>query len=222
MNKQIETPPYRLNLDWYRVKYRLASTLTNRAFTTEERVARKLGYTRARKEIDGLLQACWSTLEPLPLEKLLGRNREVREFVADKALPSALDLKALIELGVSEEPGEDEGLSLKAVNRRLRQGKIVSPLTIVEAIVAEEEDPSASLMLDLACFFNQMQDEARAKRYATKALEKLPAADRERLRARAAADPMLKTIPGIGEEKRRCPWPKRGAGEADKPSRPWF
>ena len=224
MTRQIETPPYRRNPDWYRVKYRLAATLTNRAFITSEPMPRKLGYTRAQKEIDELLWACWSTLEPLPLEGLRRGSREVREFVARSAVPAALDLKALIELGLNGEPGEDQNLTLKTVARRLKKGETVTPLTIVNAVVAEKEDPSAFLMLDLACFFNQIGDKKKARDYAAKAIEKLPAADRGRLRARAASDPMLMTIPGLArvEEKRRCQWPKRASGEAERPPRPWF
>lgn len=223
MSAQIKTPPHRRNPDWYKVQYRLASTLANRAFTQETPAARKDGFASAKREIDELLRACWSMLEPLPLERLFGKHRETRKFIADSVVPAGLDLKALIELGLNDfAAGEDEDFGLKTVVRRLRKGRSVSPLTIVEAIVAAKENPGPALLLDLACFFQLSKDEARAREYAAQAFEKVPAAERERLRARAADDPMLKTVPGVvvPPGKRRCQWPKREE-KAEKPPRSW-
>ena len=211
----MQTLSYRRNQDWYRVKYRLASTRTNQAYRQTNRAERERTYLLARKEIDALLRECWSMLEPLPLEPLLGRNKKVRSFISTTVLFSALDLKALIELELAGSAGEGRVLSLKGLKWSLRKGKEVSPLTIVKTILKEKDDPSVFLLLDLACFFHLAKDDAKAKEFADKAFAKVPADQRKQLRARAAKDPMLEGIPGIASG---------GKGEKQKaePPRPWF
>jgi hypothetical protein len=228
MSAQVETPPYRRNPDWYRAQYRLASTLSNQAFTKKDPSMRQAGFTDARLEVDKLLRACWSMLEPLPLERLMAKRRKTRKFIANTVVPAGLNLKAFLDLELGGgTAGKDEEFDLRTVIRRLRRGKSVSPLTIVEAVVAKKKESGQklgpSLLLDLACFFYLSKDEARAQECVKKAFEMVPAAERDRLRARAAADPTLKTIPGIVvTEKRRCHWSKRESDGDDKPPRPWF
>lgn len=218
----VKTPPPGKNPDWYRLKYRLASTLTNGAYVN------KSGYADAEKEIDELLAACWPWLKPSPLDLLLKRDEDVREFVTKTVQYAALDLKALIALGLDEgRAGVNEGLGLPEVRRRLRRKEPITPLTIVEAVLQSKNDPTALLLLDIACFFQLSGDARRAKQLADEAFAKYPPSKEKQLRARAAEDPMLKTIPGIvsakqPEEKRRCQWPKRDAGEPEKPVRTWF
>ena len=227
MSNQVQTPPYRRISDWYRITIpaRL-DALQPRLHATDPTV-RKTGYGRAKVEIDELLRSCWSMLEPLPLEIFRRKDREVREFISKTVLVAALDLKALIEVGLDDFAGLDEGLSLTEVNRRLRKGKHVTPLTIVEAILRERENPSALLLLDLACFFHLSKNDARAGELAEKAYAAAPDDKRDLLRARAAEDPMLKGIPAISSAKpsgakHRCQWPKREPEESQAPPRSWF
>jgi len=224
MSNQVQTPPHRRNMDWYRVKYRFAVALSNRAFTQTDPVACKADYARAKNEVDELLQACWSTLDPLPLERLFGKDSELRDFVARIVRYAAVNLKASIEAGLDGFAGLDENRSFAEVNRRLRKGKTVPPLTIVQAVLKDKEDPGPYLLLDVACFFVVAGNTARAREYVDKALAVVPEDQRESLRSRAAKDPFLEKIPGIAnaEEKRRCHWPKRDAAASEKPPRQWF
>lgn len=225
----LKTLAPRKNTDWYRIKFRLASTLANDAVENPAVAATR--FDEAGKEIDGLLKVCWTMFELLPLERMARRNRECMRFVRDVVVPAALVLKAIIDLGQrSFDPGSDEKLALSTVRKRLRRGKAMSPLTLMKAVIADREDPSALLLLDFACFYalsNRPGDRAVAERYKDEAFAKTPADKREWLRARAAKDPMLKRIPGIATppqraEQRRCHWTKRPPEEPQKPPRPWF
>jgi hypothetical protein len=152
-------------------------------------------------------------------------------FVREVVVPAALVLKAIIDLGQrSFDPGSDENLALSTVRKRLRRGKTMPPLTLMNAVIADKEDPSVSLLLDFACFYalsSRPGDRAVAERYKDEAFAKTSAEKREWLQARAAKDPMLKRIPGIATpekqgEQRRCHWIKRPPEEPQKPPRPWF
>ncbi len=213
--KQVQTLPYRRNSDWYRVKYRLASTRANQAYRQRNQLRRRETYLLARRDIDELLRKCWAMLEPLPLEPLFGRNKELRAFLSGTVLFAAYDLKALIELELAGSAGEAEVLRLKSLKRSLRRKKLVSPLTIAETILREKDDPSVFLLLDLACFFHLADNDVRAKELVDRALAKTPADEREPLRSRIAKDPMLAGIPGVASGGR--PGSKKAP-----PPRPWF
>lgn len=224
MNAEVVTPPYRDNPDWYRVKYRLASTLTNDAYV------HKTGYEPAAKEIDELLQACWrQTLASGTTWRRRRKDEEMQKFLTDGVEPAALDLKALIELGRQKyKAGEALGWDLATVRKQLRDKNPVPPLTIVEALLKARK-PGRSLLFDLACFFQLSGDSKRARQYADEAFATVPAADLGRVRARVAADPMLSVIPGVivpakkPAKSRSCRWPWQEA-KAEEPAaaRPWI
>ena len=210
----MKTLPPNRNVDWYRVKYRLASTLTNEAFV------RKGDYAEAKQQIDELLTACWPILKPSPLELWLGRNQEVREFVTKTVQYAALNLKALIEMERDgERAGEKEVIGLRAVRRRLQKGLYVSPLTIVEEVLWNKRDKTDLLLLDIACFFQLSGDRERARHYACEALAMMPESEQEQLRAEAARDPMLKEIPELRTPGRR-PAASGRNGSPGNPRRP--
>ncbi|HEY6730214.1 MAG TPA: hypothetical protein VI039_04230 [Solirubrobacterales bacterium] len=225
MNAEVVTPPHRDNPDWYRVKYRLASTLTNDAHV------HKTSYEPAAKEIDELLQACWQQMLDLettwPWQR---KDKELRKFIVEGVEPAALDLKALIELGLQKsKPGEALGWDLATVRKQLREGKPVPPLTIIEALLKAKK-PGRSLLFDLACFFQLSGDSKRARQYADEAFATVPTAELARVRAQVAADPMLKVIPGViaptdqPAKGRSCrwPWQEAKAKEPAAPARPWI
>ena len=217
-SKAIKTPAPGKIPDWYRIKYRLASTLANKAFEENG------DYARAEAELDGLLEKCWPMLKPSPLDLLLKKDHDVREFVAGTVQYAALNVKALIELERDgRRMGENEAIGLRVVRRRLRKGVYVSPLTIVEEVLKNKKDKSHRLLIDIACFFNLGGDTRRANYYAKEALERAPESKREAVRAGAAADPMLKGIRALEpEEKQRCQWPKREPEKPTTPPRSWF
>lgn len=221
MTVKLVTPPHRENLDWYRVKYRLASTLVNDAYV------RKSSFKPAAKEVDGLLGQTWEMLAPDRSLKRWKRAR-LRQFLRETVEPAAFSLKASADLGVNGlKPGAAEGLDLDTVRKRLQAGDFVPPQTIVDAILESEKEPRAPLLFDLACFFHLAGDDEKALRYAEAAFRDLPEAARARTRARAAADPMLGAIPGlsteVGGKARRCrliPWSKPEK-EPERAARPW-
>jgi len=220
MSPQVVTPPHRTNPDWYRVKYRLASTLTNDAYVNGK------SYDPAAKAIDELLQACW---QQMPVR---GRRRdadpELQSFAMDLVEPAALDLKALIELGRHDyQAGAAKGWDLPTVRKLLQEEKPVPPLTIVEAILCAKQ-LGRSLLFDLACFFQLAGDSGRARRYSNEAFATVPAADLARMRARVAADPMLSVIPGVAApavKPKKGKKAKKDRGKSKQPApstRPWI
>lgn len=203
-NPQIKTPPHEWNLDWYRVKYRLASTLANDAWVN------KTDFAPASKEVESLLHACWRVLDPLPWKRLKRKNRETIRFVDETVVLAVLDLKALIDLGLDGfDPGEDERWGLRSVRRRLRAGKPVPPLTIVEAISASKKKHGPSLSFDLACFFHLSGNDERAAEFVKQGFDAVPAEKMKRYRERVAADPMLRSIPGAILPPEVLPVPKK-------------
>ncbi|HET9591633.1 MAG TPA: hypothetical protein VFP17_01850, partial [Solirubrobacterales bacterium] len=193
--KELRTQRHRRNPDWYRVKFRLASTLANDAYKNHR------SFKRAGKEIDELLDACWWALEPWPWERLSKSNRKLRKFVATAAEPSALDLKALIDLCLHDrEQGEPRHEDLKTVRRRLQREEAVSPRTVIDALIADKKEPKSSFLFDVACFFQIAGESALARDYARRAWRGVPADEVKRTERRVAADPMLREIPDVRAE----------------------
>jgi hypothetical protein len=227
-SSKIKTPAHQWNVDWYRVKYSLVATLSNDGYV---RRSEKESFVPASEEIESLLRACWQVLDPLPWKKLRRRNRETIEFIDKTVAPAALSQKALIDLALRNfEPGEDEGIDFASVRRRVRRGKPPTPSTIIEAIMASRKKRSASLSFDLACFFQLSGDSARAAKLVKEGFAAVPANQQERMRERVAADPMLRTIPGVApppaktRKGLRCGRKGKGEGEGDAPkrkNRPW-
>ena len=214
----IKTPSPGKNPDWYRIKYRLASTLANKAYD------KGCDYAEAERELDELLEKCWPMLKPSPLDLLLKKDHAVREFVAGTVQYAALNVKALIELERDgRRMGENEAIGLRAVRRRLRKGVHVPPLTIVEEVLRNKKNKSHLLLLDIACFFNLGGDKRRANYYAKEALDRAPESRREAVRAAAAEDPMLRGLSALEpKDKPRCQWSKREPEKAKTPPRSWF
>lgn len=191
MSAKVVTPPSRKNTDWYRVQYRLASTLLNDAYVN------KSSFDPTATETDELLKVIWKMLAP-GWGVRWAREAPLRRFLRRTAEPATLSLKAIADLGLRAfNPGDAEGLALNAVRRRLRAGETVSPQAIVDALIWENEEPRRSLCFDLACFFMLSGDNLRARRYAKEGLSKVPPDEQARMRARLAADPMLGAIPGL-------------------------
>lgn len=193
--KELRTQRHRRNPDWYRVKFRLASTLANHAYKD------KRSFKRAGKEIDELLDACWWALEPWPWERLSKTNRKLRKFVSKVAEPAALALKALIDLCLNDrEQGEARHEDLKKVSCRLKREEAVSPRTVIDALVADRKDPKWNFLFDVACFFQIAGETGLASDYARRAWRAVPAGQVKRTERRVAADPMLSEIPDVRAE----------------------
>jgi tetratricopeptide (TPR) repeat protein len=203
-DKDLRTRRPRRNPDWYKVKFRLASTLANDAYANAK------SFEPAAKQIDELLQACWWALEPWPWERLSKRNRVLRKFVARVAEPASIDLKALIDLCLNgRRQGDSSHEDLAKVRRRLQREEPVSPRSIVDALIAAKElaaerepevRPSPSFLFDIACFFQIAGEAGLARTYARRAWQAVPADKVERFEQRVQADPMLSEIPDVRDD----------------------
>jgi tetratricopeptide (TPR) repeat protein len=205
-SRRLRTPPHRKDPDWYRVKYRLASTMANDAYENET------SFRSAAEEIDVLLDACWHALEPWPWKRLSKRNRALRAFVGEKVEPAAINLKALIYLGLEGfEVGKPLHLNLHRVRCKLKRDEPVPPLTIVEALIADrkknQKKPGPLFCFDLACFFKLGRMESRALEWIEAAWAAVPTSELAWYRAQVAADPMLCVLPDLS-----------GATDAERPS----
>lgn len=188
-SKRLRTPRHRRDPDWYRVEYRLASTLANDAYVSET------SFESAAKEVDKLLEACWYVLEPWPWERLSERNRALRRFVSKKVEPAAINLKALISLGLADfEPGEALHLNLEEIRSLLQRGENVPPLTIVEALIIDRRKPGPLFCFDLACFFQLADMRRRALEWVEAAWDVVPASELPWYQTQVATDPMLESI----------------------------
>jgi tetratricopeptide (TPR) repeat protein len=193
--KDLRTPGHRRNPDWYRVKFRLASTLANEAYVHET------SFDPAAKEIDELLDACWWAREPWPWERLSKSNRALREFVSPIAEPAALDLKALICLGQNGfDQGKPRHQDLGAIRSQLQRGEPVAPRAIIDALIADRKHPRATFFFDIACFFQLAGKTDLARDYARKAWRGVPPSEVKRYERRVADDPMLREIPDVRAE----------------------
>jgi tetratricopeptide (TPR) repeat protein len=193
--KKLRTVRHRRNPDWYRVMFRLASTLANDSYKNGR------SFQRAGKVIDELLDACWWALDPWPWERLSKSNRKLRRFASRVAEPAALDLKALIDLCLN---GRRQGMirheDLKTVRRHLQRKETVSPRTIVDALIADKKEPESNFLFDIACFFQIAGEHRLAREYAGRAWRLVPPEKVKRTAERVAADPMLSEIPDVRAE----------------------